>query len=489
LDLKKRTVKGISWTSASQFSRLLITLTVTVILAHLLEPEDFGLIAMAAAFSNFFAMFNDLGLSSAIIHKRNVTEEDLSSAFWFNLLEGVVVSIVFLAFAPVIAGFYGESELKPIIMALSAIFTITSVAVIQVALLSKRMDFKTMSIIEIVASVLGGVVAVSLASMGFGVWSIVFQSLTQALTLSGLMFVFSDWRPRWLYRWQPLKGLLRYSLPLMGFNFVNYFSRNLDNLLIGRYLGASQLGYYDVAYRSLLFPLSNVSTVIGRVMFPALSHLEEDKARVRAAYISATRYIAVVTFPLMAGLAVLAPQLVRVLLGAKWDRAILIIQLLTLVGALQSVITTVGWIYLSQGRTGVMFAWGSVSTVIYAGCFIAGLHWEVEGVAVAYAIAVVLLTYPAFAIPFRFIDMGFWHYAKQFWTIATATLGMSAVMIGLRFLFEKVLGIGDLPILAILIIIGVACYAGVLLLVDRKLLGGLLGLLRDLKTNKPSPEE
>ena len=291
MDLRKKTVKGITWTIASQLARLIITLVVLAVLARLLSPKDFGLIAMVAVFSNFFALTNDMGLSSAIIQKRDVTEEDLSSAFWVNLLEGLAVTVIFLVLAPVIAGFYSKSVLKPIIMVLSMTFTIASLGMIQSALFSKRMDFRTLAIVEIVASALGGGVAVAMAATGFGVWSLVSQSLAQTLVLATLLFVFSGWKPRLLLRWQPIKGLLGYGLPLMGFNFVNYFSRNLDNLLIGKYLGATQLGYYDVAYRSLLFPLSNVSAVIGRVMFPALSHLDDDKARVRAAYIRATRVL------------------------------------------------------------------------------------------------------------------------------------------------------------------------------------------------------
>jgi len=190
----------------------------------------------------------------------------------------------------------------------------------------------------------------------------------------------------------------------------------------------------------------------------------------------------------MAGLAVLAPQLVRVMLGAKWERAIFLIQVLALVGALQSLGATVGWLYLSQARTGIMFVWGVISVLICASAFVIGLHWNIEGVAVAYAIAVALLTYPSFAIPFRFIDMKFWHYAKQFWTIAIATLCMAAVMTGLRFLFERVVRIGDLPILVVLVIVGAACYLGLLLLVDRDLLRGLIEVFRDIKASAPPSE-
>jgi O-antigen/teichoic acid export membrane protein len=489
VDLRTRTVKGVTWTIASQFVRLLITLVVTAILARLLSPKDFGLIAMVAVFSNFFAMLNEMGLGSAIIQKPQVTEEELSSAFWVNLIEGVVVTLAFLALAPVIAGFYSQSILKPIVMVMSIMFTISSVGMIQLALFSKRMDFRTLAMVEVAAAVAGGVVAVAMAATGFGVWSIVALSLVQCLVLAVVLFIVSSWKPRLLVKWQPIKGLLKYGLPLMGFSFVNYFNRNLDNLLIGKYLGTRQLGYYDVAYRSILFPLGNVSSVIGRVMFPALSHMEENKTRVRAAYVRANRYIAVITFPLMAGLAVLAPQLVRVALGPKWARAIFLIQVLAMVSTLQSLSTTTGWIYLSQARTGIMLVWGVISVFICAGALAIGLHWNVEGVAVAYAIVTVLLTYPCFAIPFRFIDMKFWYFVKQFKTIALATLGMAAVMVGLRFLFERVVKLGDIPTLVVLILVGATCYFLLLWLVDKSLLSGLLEVLHDIRSRAPSSEE
>jgi O-antigen/teichoic acid export membrane protein len=485
MDLKKKTVKGVTWTVASQAARLLINLVVVVILARLLSPKDFGLIAMVAVFSNFFFILNDLGIPSAIIQKKDVTEEDLSSAFWVNLFEGLIITGLFLILAPVIASFYSASILKPIVMVMSLLFTISSLGMIQSALFSKKMDFKTLSIVEIVSAALGGGVAITLAATGFGVWSIVFQSLTSTLVMAVLLFSLSEWRPRLILRWQPTRRLLGFGLPLMGFNFVNYFNRNLDNLLIGKYLGAKQLGYYDVAYKSLLFPMQNVSSVIGRVMFPALSRLEEDKARVRMAYIRATQYIALITFPLMAGLAVLAPQLVRVSLGPKWEKAIFLIQVLALIGGLQSLYTTIGWIYLSQGRTGVLFMYGVVIAVAYTGSFIAGLHWNVEGVAVAYAIAFVLLLYPSFAIPFSFIDMKFWHYAKQFETIVLGTIAMASLMIGLRLLFEKVFRIGDLSILIIVIVAGAISYLGLMMLIDRKLLKGLMDVVRDSRSKLP----
>lgn len=470
MNLRKKTVKGVSWTITSQVLRLLITITVTAILARLLNPSDFGIVAMVLVFTNFFSMFNDMGLASAIIQKRDVTELQLSSLFWINLIEGLFVSIIFLTLAPLIATFYSKSIIKPIVMVMSSLFTITSIGMVQRALFSKEMEFKKLSIIEITAAFLSGTVAVVLASIGCGVWSIVAQSLSQYFILSVLLFIFSNWKPKFMFKWQPIVSFLGFGIPLMGFNLVNYFSRNLDNMLIGRYLGSVQLGYYDVAYKSLLFPLSNISQVAGRVMFPALSKLDDEKERIRQAYIQATRYIALVTFPITAGLAILAPQFVRVILGSKWEKAIFLVQIFALIGGLQSLYTTTGWIYLVRGRTGVLFFAGLAVAVVYATSFVIGLRWNVEGVAISYAIAFLLILLPWYLVPFRLIEMKMWYYVKQFRGIIFATLGMALLLLGLKLFFERCFHMGDLALLIVLILVGTIIYICLIFIIDRDII-------------------
>lgn len=480
MDIRKKTVKGITWTVTSQVSRLVVSFGVIAVLARLLNPGDFGLIAMTAVFTNLFVMVNDMGLSSAIIQKKEVADDELSSAFWINLLEGIILSLIFIALAPAIASFYSKSALKSLVTVISITFTLSSLGMIQSALLSKKMDFRLLAIIEIIASLASGAVAIALAVAGFGVWSLVAQSLVLSFILSILLFTLSEWKPRMTLKWGSVKGLFGYGLPLMGFNFVNYFSRNLDNMLIGRFLGAFQLGFYDIGYKLLLFPLSNISLVIGRVMFPALSHIQENKELVRQAYASATRYIATVTFPLMAGLAVLAQPFIHAVLGSKWERAIFLVQILALVGLLQSMITTTSWIYMSQKRTGTLFVMGLVATATYAVSFVAGLHWQVEGVAVAYALALAILTYPSMAIPLSFVEMKVWEFAKRLWTITVATAGMVIILILLRLLLENLLNVADLAVLAFCVPVGAFTYLGLLLLVDRTLVMDLLDVFRTI---------
>jgi len=484
MTLTTKTVQGIGWSGVSQIIRLLLRLGITAILARLLTPNDFGLLAMVVVFTNLVMIFRDFGLSASLIQYKGVTEEHLSSSFWINVIIGLLLTLLLIALAPIIAYFYSEDRLRLIIMVLASTFFISSFGIVQTALFTKEMKFKPLAIVEISAVAISGTTSVILAFTGYGVWSLVWQQIIFSFVIVVLLWAFSSWRPKMLFRWQRVKELLGFGLNLTGFNFVNYFNRNLDNLLIGKFLGTAPLGFYNLAYQLLIFPLSNISTVIGRVMFPSLSAIKDDKSKVRYAYIKATRYIATVTFPLMMGLLVVAPQFIRVIFGSQWERSIFLIQILALVSLIQSVASTVGWIYQSQGRTDIMFRWGLFSMIIVTIAFVLGIRWDVEGVTVAYAIATFLLTYPCFAIPFRLINLKFSHFIKQFSSIFLATIGMGGVVFGLRLFLENTIWASGPIILILSIAFGAVIYVGLLFVLDKDLYKEAALLIKHLK---PSP--
>lgn len=481
MNLTTKTVQGVGWAGTSQFARLLLQLGITALLARLLTPQDFGLIAMVVVFTNFVMVFRDFGLTAALVQRKALTEEHLSSSFWINIAAGLLLSLAMAGAAQGVALFYSEPRLTQITRVLSLTFFISSFGIIQTASFTKELKFKPLAIIEISAVAISGTVAVLLAFAGFGVWSLVWQQILSSFVRVLFLWAFSNWRPHLLFRWQRVKELLNFGLNLTGFNFVNYFNRNLDNLLIGKFLGSVPLGFYNLAYRLLLFPLGNISSVLGRVMFPALSAIQADKAKVRQAYLRAIRYIAAVTFPMMLGLSVVAPQFVRVIFGPQWGRSVFLVQILALASLPQSIGTTVGWIYNSQGRTDIEFRWGIFSVVIVALSFIIGLRWNVEGVAVAYAIATLLLTYPSFAIPFKLIDLKVSHLFRQLSPILEAVLGMGGIVFALRLFLEDTLKISDLITLASTVAVGTVTYAGLLFILDRGLYREVFQLLRSLR--------
>jgi len=474
--LRDKAIRGMGWSVLSQGSKVVITLVASSVLAHLLEPSDFGLIGMVIVFSNLIGLLNDMGLPSALIQRKDAGEPYASSAFWINLSEGLVLTALFAAIAPAIALFFRESRLLAISLALSPLFLLTSLGMIQAALLQKRLHFKALAIVDVASIIIGGATAIGLALAGAGAWSLVAQGLASAASFSLLMFFAVDWKPALIFSWQSTRELLGYGLPLMGSSFVNYFNRNLDNMLIGKFLGGEQLGYYSLAYKLLLFPLQNVSSTLGRVMFPALALIQEDHAKVRDAYLKATRYIAAVTFPMMAGLALTAPQFVRVVFGPQWERSIFLVQVLASVGLIQSIGTTVGWIYMSQGRTDTMLKWSSFALVVISSSFAIGLLWKVEGVAVSYVVASTILIYPSFAIPFRFIDLKFTTFIRNLGRITACTAIMAASALASGKLLELKVGGGDTVRLFTMLATGIAIYGCSLFFLEQEIVKELAKL-------------
>lgn len=469
MELVSQTLKGIGWSGVSQFVRLSLRFIISAVLARLLSPRDFGLVGMVAVFSGFISIFRELGLGAAVIQRKDITEEHLSSVFLLNIIAGLFLTLVMIGLAPGIAYFYKEKRLIPITMVLGTRFFISSFAIVQQTLLTKWFEFKKLAIIEISTMALAGGVAIILAFSGAGVWSLVLQSVIFSLLSVIFLWSWSSWRPRLMFYWRRVKELFRFSFNLLGFRFVNYFCRNLDNLLIGKFLGAAALGYYDRAYNLMLLPLDNISSVLSRVMFPAFSAVQDDLGKVREMYLRATRYISVITFPMMLGLFVVAPEFIRVLFGPKWDRSIFLFQVLCLVGMVQSIATTVGWIYLSQGRTDILLRWGIFSTAIIASSFFIGVRWGVEGVAVAYATASFALSYPCFYIPFRLIKLKMRYFLHNFILTGSISFAMAIVVYGCRYYLKYILHSGDIMILLSCVGLGSIIYISLLWTFGRRL--------------------
>ena len=417
---------------------------------------------MARLAIGLIAIFREMGTTAAIIQRKQLSPEFLSSIFWANLALAVVTSGLAIASSPLVALFFHQAMIAPIIRVLAAGFVISALSSVPSALLNREMAFRKLMMIEIGAAGFTTCLAVGLALRGAGAWSLVISSLAATCVTTVLICLSSPWRPRWLLSWKELRSIASYSLNLSGFNLVNYFSRNADNTIVGRYLGAYQLGFYQLAYNVMLYGVQNISQVMGRVLFPVFAKVQDDNPRFRQAYIKAVSTIAVITFPMMAGVMAVAEPFVRAVLGEKWRPVASLLIILAPIGLMQSVVTTVGNIYYAKGRADWLFRWGLFGTVVSVGSFFAGLPWGIRGVAVGYLIANLLMIYPVFAIPFRLIDLKMNDFLRPLWPI----LGFSmAMVVALRILgyllrFEKAA-----VQLAILVPAGVLVYCSLLLLV------------------------
>lgn len=447
MNLTKRTIHGVAWAGISQGLQLVIRLALIVALTHILTPVDFGLVAMVLVFTNFMMIFKDFGLMAAVIQRKEITMPQLSTVFWINVIIGIALASMTCFLAPYIAAFYAEGRLIAITIVLSTIFLVSSVSFVQNALLTKSLDFKKLAAIKIVSLGVSSLLAVILAYWQYGVWSLVWQLVLMSLIESIILWMSCDWRPSFLFRGREIKKLLGFGANLIGFSFINYFIRNFDDLLIGKFLSPASLGFYFLAYRLLLFPMENITYIVARVTFPAFSLIQDEKKKISTAYVQAIRFIASLTFPLMTFVLIITPELIGAFLGPQWHRTIFLVQIFALVGSVESIGALNGTIYYSQARTDLQFRVGGVFSLIYMAAFLIGIRWDVEGVAIGYAIASLLVTYPSLVIVFRLIDLKMDHFLEQLKPIFLATVFMGIISFFIRYLLKSVLGWSNVWIL------------------------------------------
>lgn len=435
-NLGQRTARGGFITIISQGSKFVLSMVGTVILSRLLVPEEYGLVGMVAVVTGFISVFKDLGLSAATIQKSEVNNDQVSTLFWLNLCLSVGLTIVTAALAPAVAWFYGEPKLTAITLAYAAGFLFGGLTVQHEALLRRRMRFAALATAEVVSLVISILVAVTLAWKGASYWALVASQLALGFTYLIVIWSACRWRPGLPVRNSGVRSMLAFGGRLTGFGVVNYFSRNLDNMLIGKFWGAEQLGLYARAYQLLLLPIDQINTPITSVAVPALSRLKDSPERYRSAYLRLLEKVALLTMPTMAFMIASSEYLITIVLGSKWLGVSRIFAILGIAGLVQPIANTTGWLFITQGRTADMFKWGMIGGGIIIIAIISGLHWGAIGVATSYSIANVILIVPLLLWyvtrkgPVRMIDF----YATLA-PIAIAAIGSLAIVLTIKRLF------------------------------------------------------
>ena len=382
-ELKARSLRGGAFTAGSQGAIFLIQFVSTMFLARLVSKDDFGLFAMMVVVVGFMAMFKDLGLSLVTVQREKITHEQVSVLFWIGLVLSVLVGGLLVGMSPLVVWFYDRDELYWPVIVLAGGFVFSGLGTQHLALLQRQMRFGKIAAINIGAFTTGSVVAIVSAFEGAGLWALVLMQLTNMLMISLGGWIFCRWRPGLAVRGTSMRSLVTFGGNLTLFNFVQYATTRLDVLLIARFCGAAPVGIYSRAYNLLLFPLGQINVPVGNVAMPALSRLVDEPERYREAYFRILNRITLVTAPAVAWMIVNSDWIVRVVLGPGWDEAGQIFAILGFAGLMIPIGNTIGWLFVTQNRTGEMLRWGFIDSTILICSTVVGIQWGLIGVTVA----------------------------------------------------------------------------------------------------------
>lgn len=326
--LKQATTKGLFWSSVERFSNQGVQFVFSIILARLLSPSDYGIIAMVTIFFAVAQSFVDSGFSNALVRKTDRVEEDLSTCFYFNIGVGIIAYIVLFLIAPLVANFYNQPILSPIIRITGLGVILNSLCVVQQALFTIKIDFKSQAKITLSATVISGIVGIILAYQGYGIWALVWQGVVSSIVRMGLLWFMSKWRPRTGFSKSSFNYLFGYGSKLLASGLLDTIYNNIYPIVIGKFYTPAQLGNYSRALGWAQLPSANITSILQRVTFPVLSTIQDDTLRLQNSYRRLLKLSAFIVFPLMTGLAAIASPLVRVVLTAKWDGCVLYLQIL-----------------------------------------------------------------------------------------------------------------------------------------------------------------
>ena len=450
-------LRGLAWKGASQIFLQGSRLVVAVILARMLSPHDYGLAAMALVLASLVIVFSDVALGAALVQRTRLSDADRSTAFWASVAVGAICTVLGILLSGVLASFYGDHAVQPLFAVLSLSFVITSLATTHEALMVREMNFRGLELRMMMGTAVGAATGIFLAAKGYGAWAIIGQQLALATVSTALLWVFSPWRPSFSFSRASLRNLGGFSANVFVHRLLYYLHRNVDNLLIGRFLGPAALGVYGFAYNVMLVPFSRIAGPLTEVLFPAFSRMQHDRARMTTVWVRAVRLIASFSVPALLGLVVVAPDFVSVVLGPKWDGATVLIQILAWVGLLQSLQTLNPNILQALDRTDTLLRYTVVFFALHLTAFAIGLQWGVVGVAVGYLVSS-LVVEPLFAwVTTRALGVSPLVLVRGLSGVFQAAAIMLAAVVGVRVLLIEAHA-GGLLRLVLEVAAGVAVY-------------------------------
>jgi O-antigen/teichoic acid export membrane protein len=450
MSLKQKTVTGFLWSFIDNFASLGIQFIVGIILARILSPKEFGLIGMLTIFIAVSQSFIDSGFSQALIRKKDPSQADYSTVFYFNMIIGVICFLILFFCASLISRFFKEPQLKFLIQILGLSLIINAFTIIQQTILIRRIDFKLQAKISVISSVVSGVIGLGMAFAGYGVWSLVIKTITMYAITSILLWLWNRWKPVLVFSIQSFKELFSFGSNLLVSGLIDTIYRNVYYLVIGKFFSAQELGYYTRADQFNAFPSSNLTAVIQRVSYPVLSSIKEDIPKLKEAYKKLIRSTMLICFVLMLGMAAIAKPMILTLIGEKWESCVIYLQMLCFVGMFLPLHALNLNMLQVEGRSDLFLRLEIIKKALAIPIIVIGVIWGIKAMILGMIVNTLIAYYLNSYWSGRFIGYSFLEQIKDVLPSFLLAAGMSATV----FVEGLLIPLPPLPLLAIQLITG-----------------------------------
>jgi len=455
---KEEAVKGFKWSAIEKWGGSLISFAIFIVLARLLEPESFGLVAMASVFIAFVSLFLDQGFQEAIIQRSDLAEEHLDTAFWSNMCFGSLMTVCGLLSAKYIALLYREPRLAPIVSYLSLSFLFTGLSSTQKAILTRRLEFKHLAVRSLVSKLAGGLVGIGCALKGLGVWSLVYQQLIASALSFLLLWRVSGWHPKLYFSYTHFRDLFVFGISMIGHKIVNFIDTRSDDFIIAYFLGPTVLGYYRVAYRIFQVLNSLIVGVVSTVALPIFSSLQKDTEKLEQIFDQGSRFLSILSFPVFIFIILMGTEIIQVVFGNIWEPSAPVMKVLAFAGVLHVILTYNGTLIISQGKPVQLLKIRIFSTIITVLSYLVAVRWGIVAVALAFVIVRYLLIAPMhFRLLHQISGMGIRARIFQYRYAGAASLGFLITILCIKYYAHNLMN--NYWLLLVSIITGFAVYA------------------------------
>ena len=477
--LRQQAVKSVFWVGSTKALAQVISLAASVIVMRILSPADYGMMGMALAYHGILFIIYDVGIGLAVLQKKDLTEDESQSAFWFTVVIGFILYALSWKIALLCANFFSTDQIIPLIRVLSLSIIFLSIQEIPYCLMAKKFEFKKRGIAELVSGIIGVFSCLVLALMGFKVWSLILSQVFKDLSLCILILFFSKWRIHFYFNWLHVKKLLKYGIPITGQSLLDYFNQSSDSVIIGRFLDQNALGYYQVALTLAKMPIQRVIALTNKVTMPVFAELQDDHEQLRHYFYKLFELISLFAFPVFLGIFLISEDIIVLVLSEKWIPSLFILRIFCIWAIIRSYTGFLLVVLKAKGNVNAAFKYSLYSSIILPLSFIVGVRFGITGVAMGWLMCFPFLTFYLLYLIKKEIQISFTKTLRSAVHAAIASL----LMVLSGFLIKGyLLSKSDISFMTmgVNILMGVLVFSGYYYIFSRKTYIQIRTIIRDL---------